>query len=97
MNCNGKRMKLETIHLTEAQRCEIIAKLSKPNTPSKRELGWEYEVSEDAIWKVWDNQENILQRMTLMSNDAKTPKWKLDICMMNCDNCLRSFNETLTN
>ena len=36
MNCNGKRMKLEAINLTEAQRCEIIAKLSKPNTSSKR-------------------------------------------------------------
>ena len=24
-------------------------------------------------------------------------KRKLDICMMNCDDCLRHFNETLTN
>ena len=24
-------------------------------------------------------------------------KWKLDKCMMNCDNCVKRFSETLTN
>ena len=36
MNDNGKRMKLEATRLTEAQRCEIIAELSKLNASSKR-------------------------------------------------------------
>jgi len=54
-------MKLEATCLTEAQKREIIAKLSKLNTPSKRALGQEYEVNEGAIRKVWDNWENILQ------------------------------------
>ena len=58
---NGKRMKLEETRLTEAQRCEIITKLSKLNAPNKQALGQEYEVSEGANQKVWDNQKNILQ------------------------------------
>jgi hypothetical protein len=52
MNRNGKRMKLEAIRLIEAQRSEIIAKLSKSNTSSKHALGREYEVNEGAIGKV---------------------------------------------
>jgi hypothetical protein len=43
MNSNGKR-------LNESQRCEIIAKLSKTSTPSKRSLAREYGVSEGAVW-----------------------------------------------
>ena len=39
MNRNGKHMKLEVARLTEAQRCEINAKLSKPNAPSKHASG----------------------------------------------------------
>jgi hypothetical protein len=54
MNRNGKRMKLEATRLTEAQRREIIAKLSKPNELSKWALGWEYEVNEGAIQKVME-------------------------------------------
>ena len=55
-------MKLEATHLTEAQRCEIIAKLMKPNAPNKQGLGLEEGVNEGAIRKVWDNRENILQQ-----------------------------------
>ena len=47
-------MKLEATRLTEAQRCEIIPKLSKLNVSSKRVLGREYEVSEGAIQKVME-------------------------------------------
>ena len=47
-------MKLEATRLTRAQQCEIIAKLSKPNAPSKRVLGQEYEVNEGAIQKVME-------------------------------------------
>ena len=35
IHCNGKWMKHEVPRLTEAQRSENIAKLSKPNSPSK--------------------------------------------------------------
>ena len=52
MSCNGKWIKHEATHLTEAQRYEIIAKLSKLNAPSKWVLGPEYEVSEGAIQNV---------------------------------------------
>jgi hypothetical protein len=125
---NGKRMKHEATHLGEAQRCEIITKLSKPNVLSKRGLGPEYEVNEGAIPKVWDNRENILQRIicceslsrhllnmkvllpskalklyTTLSSTSTTncfaPMFKRklsNICMMNCDDRLRCFNETLT-
>ena len=52
MNRNRKRMKPKATRLTEAQRCEIIAKLSKLNAPSKRALGREYELSASTIRKV---------------------------------------------
>ena len=42
----GNWMKHEATRLIEAQQCEIIAKLSKPNALSKRVLGQAYEVSE---------------------------------------------------
>jgi hypothetical protein len=61
---NGKR-------LNEHQRCEIISKLSKMNAPSKRALAREYSVNEGAILKVWDNQEAILERSALLSEEAK--------------------------
>ena len=51
-------MKPEATRLTKAQRYEIIAKSSKSNAPSKRMLGLEYEVSEGAIRKVWDNEQH---------------------------------------
>jgi hypothetical protein len=51
---NGKR-------LNESQRCEIIAKLSKTDAPSKRAITREYDVSEGAIRKVWDKREQILE------------------------------------
>ena len=54
-------MKPEATRLTEAQQCEIIAKLSKLSAPSKWVLRPEYEINEGAIWKIWDNRVNILQ------------------------------------
>ena len=62
MNCNGKRMKLDATCLADAQRYEIIAKLSKLNAWSKLALGQEYEASEGTIQKIWDNRENTLQQ-----------------------------------
>ena len=56
----GKMDEPEVIRLTEAQRREIVAKLSKPNAPSKRALGREYEVSEGAIHKIPEMKKNHL-------------------------------------
>jgi hypothetical protein len=61
---NGKRF-------NEHQHCEIISKLSKTNAPSKRALAQEYNISEGAISKVWDNREAILERSVLLSEEAK--------------------------
>jgi hypothetical protein len=58
-------------HLNEYERCEIIVKLSKIDAPSKRAIACKYDVSEGAIRKVWDKQEQILERFALMSNEAK--------------------------
>jgi len=69
---NGKR-------LNESQRCEIIAKLSKTNAPSKRAIAREYDVSEGAIRKVWDKQEQILERSALMSDEAKEKTFRSSI------------------
>ena len=57
INHDKKRMKLEATHLAEAQQCEIIAKLSKPNASSKWALGREYEVTEGAIQKVMETMQ----------------------------------------
>jgi len=58
-------------HLNESQRCEIIAKLSKMDAPSKRAMAREYDVIEGAIRKVWDKREQILEQSTLMFDEAK--------------------------
>ncbi len=50
--------------LNEHQRCRIISKLNKTNALSKRALAREYNVSEGAIWKVWE-------RSALLSEEAK--------------------------
>jgi hypothetical protein len=59
------------MHLNEHQCCEIISKLSKTNASSKKALTQKYNVSEGAIWKVWDNREAILERFALLSEEAK--------------------------
>ena len=58
-------------HLNEAQRLEIISKLSQLNHPSKRNIARQYEVSEIAIIKVWINREAICNHSVLMSEEAK--------------------------
>jgi hypothetical protein len=63
--------KLNEKRLNESQRCEIIVKLSKTDALSKRAIAREYNVSEGAIRKVWDKQEQILEQSALMSDEAK--------------------------
>jgi hypothetical protein len=69
---NGKR-------LNESQRCEIIAKLSKTDAASERAIAREYDDSEGAIRKVWDKQEQILERSALMSDEAKEKTFRSSI------------------
>jgi hypothetical protein len=57
--------------LNEHQRCKIISKLSKTNVPSKSALAREYNISEGAIRKVWDNRETIMERSALLYEEAK--------------------------
>jgi hypothetical protein len=63
--------KLTGKRLNESHRCEIISKLNKTNPPSKRALAREYNVSEDAIRKVWEKRDSILERSALLSEEAK--------------------------
>jgi hypothetical protein len=63
--------KLTGKRLNESQRCEIISKLSKTNPLSKRALTREYDVSEGAIWKVWEKRDSILERFVLLFEEAK--------------------------
>ena len=65
--------------LNESQRCEIIAKLSKTNAPSKRALAREYDINEGAIRKMWDKREEILERSSKMSLEAKEKTFRSSI------------------
>ena len=65
--------------LNEAERCEIIAKLQKINSPSKRSLAREYDVSEGAIRKVWENRDKILERTALMSEKSKQNTFRASV------------------
>jgi hypothetical protein len=69
---NGKRF-------NESQRCEIIAKLSKTDAPSKRAIAREYDVSKGAIRKVWEKREQILERSVLTFNEAKEKTFRSSI------------------
>ena len=46
--------------LTELERLEIIKQLERKNTPSKHYLGRSFDVSEDAIRKIWQNRDEII-------------------------------------
>jgi hypothetical protein len=62
--------------LSEAQRWEIIAKLSKTDAPSERAIGREYGVSEGAIRKLWDNREQIKERSILMTEETRAQTFR---------------------
>jgi len=71
--------KLTSKHLNESQRYEIISKLSKTNPPSKRALVHEYDVNKGAIRKVWEKQDPILERSTLLSEEAKHKTFRASV------------------
>jgi len=71
--------KLTDKRLNKSQRCEIISKLSKTNPPSKHALSREYDVSEGAIGKVWEKQDSILERSTLLSEELKQKTFRASI------------------
>jgi hypothetical protein len=58
---------------------KINLKLSKTNAPSKRALAWEYSINEGTIRKVWDNQEAILERFALLSEEANERTFRASI------------------
>jgi hypothetical protein len=65
--------------LSELQRCEIIAKLSRTSAPSKRSLAREYGVSEGAVRKVWENREAILHRSALLTEEKKETTFRSSV------------------
>jgi len=65
--------------LNESQRCEIIAKLNKTDAPSKRAIARKYDVTEGAIRKVWDKQEQILEQYALMSDETKEKTFRSSV------------------
>jgi len=71
--------KLIDKRLNESQCCEIISKLSKTNPPSKRALACEYDVSEEAIRKVWEKRDSILERSTLLFEKAKQKTFRASV------------------
>jgi len=66
-------------HFNESQRCEIVVKLSKTDAPSKRAIAREYDVTEGAIKKVWDKQEQILERFALMYDETKEKTFRSSV------------------
>jgi Tc5 transposase DNA-binding domain len=57
--------------LNESQRLQVIAKLQRNDAPSKRALAREYDVSEGAIRKIWNERQTIQQRTAMMSDTAR--------------------------
>ena len=53
--------------------------MGKPDPPSKRALAREYDVSEGAIRKTWENREVILIRSSLMSEEARCNSYRTSI------------------
>ncbi len=65
--------------LNEHQRCQIILKLSKTNALSKRAFTWEYNVSQGAMRKVWDNQEAILEQSALLFKEVEERTFRASV------------------
>ena len=63
--------------LSESQRSDIIAKLSRSNPPSKRSVAREFDVTEGAIRKIWENREEIQNRCASMSEDFKAQTFRV--------------------
>ena len=56
--------------LSEDQRIEIIAKLTKRDAPSNRAIAREYNVTENSIRSLWNNRHAIEKRSLLMTEEA---------------------------
>ena len=57
--------------LSDSQRLEIIAKLQKPNPPSKGAIACAYCVSESAIRKLWATRTQYLNALSLFLNQLE--------------------------
>ena len=58
--------------LSNSQWLEIIAKLQKPNPPSKQAIARAYCVSESAVRKLWGHKDSIFKRTELVSESTRT-------------------------
>jgi hypothetical protein len=63
-------------HLNEQERLEIIRKLSKPNPPSKHSLAREYNINEKAVRKIWSKKDEIEQRSSMMTAEARASTFR---------------------
>ena len=57
--------------LSDSQWLKIIAKLRKPNPPSKRAIARAYCVSESAIRKLWGHKDSIFKRTQLLPESTR--------------------------
>ena len=57
--------------LSDSQWLKIIAKLQKPNPPSKRAIARAYCVSESAIRKLWGHKDSISKCTELVPESAR--------------------------
>jgi hypothetical protein len=57
--------------LSNSQQLKIIAKLQKPNPPSKRAIACAYCVSESAIRKLWGHKDSIFKHTELVPESTR--------------------------
>jgi hypothetical protein len=64
-------------------------KLSKTDAPNEKAIAGEYDVNEGAIKKVWDKQEQILERFALMFDEAKEKTFRSSVgCFIELEDML---------
>ena len=63
--------------LSDSQRLEIIAKLQKPNPPSKRAIARAYCVSESAIRKLWGHKDSIFKCTQLVPESTRVSTFRV--------------------
>ena len=62
--------------LSDSQWLKIIAKLQKPNPPSKRAIARAYCVSESAIRKLWGHKDSIFKRSELVPQSIRVSTFR---------------------
>ena len=75
-NMSSSNDKRSSKRLNEQERLEIIRKLSKPNAPSKCSVAREYNINEKAVRKIWSKKDEIEQRSSLMTAEARASTFR---------------------